>query len=179
MVNSVSVQTLEFIYSALLGLCLGALFDVMRVARVYIPKSRAITAVMDVLYWIFAIIALLAFILTVSGGRMRWYLLFGAFAGGFVYIAALSEIVFKILKASVLILKRILSLLTRPVFLLLRCIWRAGKNAERRIQGRVRSNRKKRNEKRKKKDLQKKLEKEVESEWQQEEKREEQVCSRS
>ncbi len=179
MINSVSVQTLEFLYSALLGVGLGVLFDVIRVIRVYIPKSRVITAVLDVLYWIFAIIALLAFIMTVCGGRMRWYVLLGAFSGGFVYIAALSEIVFKVFRASVLILKKLLSLITRPVFLLLRGVWRTGKKTERNLSKSIVKKRANRREKKKRKASQKTHEKEGESEWQQEEKREKQDCFQS
>ncbi len=133
MINSVSAQTLEFLYAGLLGVGLGVMFDVMRVLRSYIPRSRAITAVLDSLFWFAAIIALLAFTMTVSGGRMRWYVLLGAFSGGFVYVAALSEIIFKVMCAVLMALKRILSLLTRPIYLLLRSIWRTAKKSERKM----------------------------------------------
>ena len=90
MVNSVSLQSLEFFYSALLGVALGALFDFFRVVRFFLPRRKLITAVSDAMFWFFAICALLAFVLTVSDGKMRWYVLVGTFCGGFVYVSALS-----------------------------------------------------------------------------------------
>ncbi len=144
MINSVSVQTLEFLYAGLLGVGLGVLFDVMRVLRSYIPKSHAITAALDSLFWFAAIIALLAFTMTVSGGRMRWYVLLGVFSGGFVYIAALSEIIYKVMRAVVVASRRILSLLTRPIYLILRGVWRTAKKSEQKLCRKVRSLRRKR-----------------------------------
>ncbi len=150
MVNSVSVQTLEFLYSALLGIGLGVTFDIMRVIRSYIPKSRAMTALLDTLFWCVASVALLGFILTVSDGMMRWYVLVGTFCGGFVYIAAVSEIVFKVLMSLICVLRKILSMITRPLYLFLRWVWRWFKKTGRRTERNMRENiKKKRMEKRK------------------------------
>ena len=170
MVNSVSAQTLEFLYSALLGAGFGVLFDIMRVLRAYIPKSRATTAVFDTLYWILAIIALLAFIMTVSNGKMRWYVLFGVFSGGFVYAAALSEIVFKVMRASVLIAKKVLSLMTRPIYLLLRGMWRVGKKTEKKLEHNLKNACKKREKNKRKKCDKEKSKKEGKSKWPRKEK---------
>lgn len=137
-VNSVSAQTIEFLYSALLGLCLGVLFDVVKTARSYAPKKKAVTALFDILFWLVAIVSLCAFTLTVSGGRMRWYVLFGVLAGGFVYTSALSMIVFKVMRASVSAVRKVLSLITRPLYLLLRMIWRGGKKLEHSAENSVR-----------------------------------------
>lgn len=150
MVNSVSAQTLEFLYSALLGIGLGVTFDIMKVIRYYIPKSRAMTAVFDTLFWCVAVVALLGFILTVSDGVMRWYVLVGAFCGGFVYIAAVSEIVFKMLMSLVCVLRKVFSMITRPLYLFLRWVWRCFKRTGRRAEKSMRDNiRKKRMKKRK------------------------------
>ena len=137
MVNSVSAQTAQFLYSAILGISLGVLFDITRLVRSYMPKKRVATALLDLLFWCVAIISLLAFILTVCEGKMRWYVLVGAFCGCFVYMAALSEIVYKVLFSLVAVVRKALFLIMRPVYLLLRCIWRgtkkAGRSAEKSI----------------------------------------------
>ncbi len=150
MANSVSAQTIELLYSALLGLYLGVLFDVIRTFRAYMPRNRVATALFDVLFWMIAVISLLAFVMTVSGGRMRWYVLLGAFCGGFVYMAALSEIVYKIFISVVSALRKILHLITRPLYLFFRWIWRNAKKTERKTEARIREGvRKRRTEKRK------------------------------
>lgn len=152
MVNSVSVQTLEFLYSALLGVALGVLYDIIRVIRAYMPKSRAITALFDILFWCAAIISLLAFVLTSSEGKMRWYVLVGTFCGGFVYMSALSRIVFKVLISTVAALKKLLFIITHPIYLLLGWIWRGAKGAERKAEKRIRENVKKKRMKKRKAD---------------------------
>lgn len=123
--NSVSAQTVEFFYSALMGTGLGALFDFFRVIRFYVPQKRILTFVFDVLFWCFAIIILLAFVLTVSGGKMRWYVLVGTFCGGFVYVSAVSEIMFRVGVSLVFLTGKILRSLTNPIYLLFRWIWRS------------------------------------------------------
>lgn len=150
MVNSVSAQTSEFLLSALLGLCLGVVFDVIRTVRAYMPRNRAITAIHDVLFWLIAVISLLGFVMTVSEGKMRWYVLAGTFCGGFVYMAALSEIVYKIFVSAIAVMRKILQLTTRPVYLILGYIWRCAKKTERKTEARLREGIKKRRMKRRK-----------------------------
>jgi len=129
--NLVSLQTLEFFYSALMGVCLGALFDLFRVLRFFSPGKRILTVVTDILFWNVAIIILFAFVLTVSNGRMRWYVLLGTFCGGFVYISAVSEIVFRVCVSVVFLIKKFLWMITHPVYLVLRWMWRGVKQSYR------------------------------------------------
>lgn len=133
MENTVSVQTVEFLYSALLGIGIGIFYDILRCVRSYMRKSRVVTGIFDALFWICACLALLVFILTVTDGRMRWYVLFGTFCGGFIYRAAASEIVFKVVKGTSEALIKLLALLTRPVYLLLRRMKKLGAGASRKM----------------------------------------------
>ncbi|MBQ9984743.1 MAG: spore cortex biosynthesis protein YabQ [Oscillospiraceae bacterium] len=144
MANSVSAQTLELLSAALLGCGLGVLFDAVRVLRAYLPKTRILTAAADVLFWFVAVSALLAFILTVSGGRMRWYVLFGVFCGCFVYMSALSEIIYKVMLSSVKIIRKLLYVITRPIYWLLRFIWHTMKKCAGRAENSLRQSVRKR-----------------------------------
>ena len=129
MENAVSVQTLQFLYSALLGVGLGVFYDVLRCVRLYIRKSRVITGIFDTIFWICATFSFIAFILTYAEGRMRWYVLFGTFCGGFVYASAASEIVLKVMMTTTKALAKLLSVITRPVYLLLRKLKNMGVGA--------------------------------------------------
>ena len=126
MENAVSVQTLQFLYSGALGVALGILFDVFRVIRYFSPKKRFITALYDALFWVSASIFLFAFVLTFAEGRMRWYILLGAFLGGFVYISSASEIMFLVLRETIVAIKKALFASTRPIHLLLRKFKKVG-----------------------------------------------------
>ena len=119
MENAVSVQTVEFFCSALLGVGILVFYDFLRTVRAYIKESRAITAFFDALFWVCAVLALFTFVMTYTEGRMRWYVLFGAFCGGFVYRAAASEIVFRVMKTTADAAIRLLRLMARPLYLLL------------------------------------------------------------
>lgn len=118
MENAVSVQTIEFFSSALLGIALGVFYDVLKTVRSYIKKGKGITNLFDSIFWIVAVVSLFVFVLVSAGGRMRWYILVGAFCGGFVYKAAASEIVFKVMRGTVDILASLLRMSSRPVYLL-------------------------------------------------------------
>lgn len=128
--NPITVQSIEFLYSLALGVMLGVLYDIFRVVRSFSPKKQIIVAIFDILFWIIALISLLAFVLTVSGGAMRWYVLFGVFGGGFLYMASLSVIMYKTLRTSVLISKKLLGMVTYPLYIALRWCLHTAKKAE-------------------------------------------------
>ncbi len=127
MINSVSVQCLEFLYSAAFGVSLGFLYDVVRTFRSFVKNGKLGVGLFDTLYWILAIVLLFAFVLTYLSGKMRWYVLPGAFCGGFVYMSVLSETMFSILKTAVYIIRRMLHGISIPIFFLFRSVWRGMK----------------------------------------------------
>ena len=142
MTNPISVQAIEFLYSAVLGILLGILYDIIRLFRSYTSGGRIITALFDFIFWLLATTALLMFVLVYCGGRMRWYVLFGAFCGGFVYVSAFGEIVYGILRALVTITRKILNTVTKPLYFLLRTVWRKGRSAGRSAEKKLSAKRK-------------------------------------
>lgn len=145
--NPITVQSTEFLYSLALGVFLGVLYDAFRVIRAFLPQKRFVVAIFDILFWLVATILLFAFILTVSGGIMRWYVLLGVFGGAFLYMASLSIIVYKTLRTMVLVLKRLMQMLTHPIYLVLRgCLHtaeKAGRSAEKKMRERRRKKKRK------------------------------------
>ena len=123
------------------------MFDIFRVLRVYAPKKKLYTAFLDIAFWALATVGLFAFVLTVSAGRMRWYVLFGTFCGSFVYMSALSDIVFKIMLSVVRLIQKLLNLLTRPLYLFLRWGWGIIKKTGRKTEAGIRTGIKKRKQK--------------------------------
>ena len=144
MENYVSVQTFEFLYSALFGICMGVLFDAIRLFRSYIPSGKIRTALLDLLFWIIAIISLLGFVLIICNGKMRWYVLVGTFCGCFIYMSAMSRIVYKVFSAIVAMLRKLFWLISEPFYLVMRWGWRTAKAAERKTEAKIRKSIKKR-----------------------------------
>ena len=154
---SVSGQTMEFLYSALLGVGLGVLYDLFRVLRSYIKGGKkVVTAVSDVLFWIIAICALIGFVLTVSGGAMRWYVLVGVFCGSFVYLCTISTLFFKSIRIIIRVLIRSLGMLSKPLYWIAGGVLRLGRRVEKKIKNRPPKKKKPRKEKKRKQEKQKK-----------------------
>lgn len=135
---SVSGQTMEFLYAALFGVALGVLYDIFAILRSYLPAKKVFSAVFDVLFWIIAIIALLAFVMLVSGGRMRWYVLLGSFLGIFLYKCTISALFFRSIRIIISVSVKLLNLSVRPLYLLAawsyhtaQRIWRAARDKAR------------------------------------------------
>ena len=138
---SVTVQTMEFIHSAVLGVLLGVMYDVFRLLRTYIKPGRFFTAVLDVVYWLVAILALLAFVLTFSQGQMRWYVLLGAFSGGFVYICTFSRLFFRTIDIIIKLCIRLLRWLVKPIYFISGRLIKTARRTEAGIQSRLKSRR--------------------------------------
>lgn len=130
---SVSGQTLEFLNSALFGVFLAVFYDILRIIRICSGCGKAITAVLDVFFWLCAVCVLFGFILTVSEGQMRWYVLFGFFSGGFVYICTISILFIKTMRIIISVLIRSLSLLSKPLYFFANQTLKAGRGTKRRL----------------------------------------------
>ena len=113
---SVSGQTMEFIYSALLGVGLAAVYDIFRLTRAYLKTGKLATGIMDVIFWMLSMAGLMGFVLTVCDGQMRWYILVGAFCGGFVYICTVSHLFFCSLNIIIKVCIHLLRLISKPLY---------------------------------------------------------------
>ena len=113
---SVSAQMMEFIYSALFGVCIGVFYDALAIIRSYIKPKKVITVLFDILFWIISIAALLAFVLLVTDGKMRWYVLVGTFLGIFLYKNTISGLFFCAIRSIISVCIKVLHILVRPLY---------------------------------------------------------------
>lgn len=138
---SVSAQTMEFLYAALFGVSLGILYDVFAILRSYLPAKKIFAAVFDILFWCIAIVGLLAFVMLVTGGRMRWYVLAGSFLGIFLYKSTISALFFRSVRIIISICIKILNLSVRPIYLLSAGLYHTAQRVWRGLSGAVRRRR--------------------------------------
>lgn len=85
-----------FLYSCILGLCLAALYDVFRIARIAIKTNAIILFLEDVLYFTICAIATSAFLIIQNQGKIRWFPIFGEFVGFIIYYFTIGKLVMKI-----------------------------------------------------------------------------------
>ncbi len=91
---SLAQQTKGFLLSLGFGFIMGIFYDLFRIIRISISKSKSATIISDVLYCIFLCFCTFIFCLTVNEGEVRLYLLLGAGAGFCVYYFSLGAIIF-------------------------------------------------------------------------------------
>ena len=85
MTGTVQSQLIGLAVTVLAGVIMGALFDLYRVARWALRPGRALTAICDVIFWLFAATMVFRFLLAYSWGEVRFYMLVGFAAGFGVY----------------------------------------------------------------------------------------------
>ena len=105
---SLAAQKKNFLLSLGFGFIMGIFYDLFRIVRISISKSKIATVFSDILYCIFLGFSLMLFCLTVNEGEIRLYLLLGSLAGFFVYYFSLGVIIFSFSEKLITLIKKII-----------------------------------------------------------------------
>ncbi len=92
-----SQQITLVLQSLLLGVGIGAVYDILRALRLHFHCGWAGTALLDTLFWAVVLAALFEFGLIAAAGQPRGFVLVMAAGGMGLYFAALSETVLEAL----------------------------------------------------------------------------------
>ena len=111
---SLSNQTLEFVFSAALGVVLGFLYDILRVIRGN-TRANIVLSLFDLLYWIFAAAIVVWFAMTVQDGQLRIFSALGAILGSVMYFLVLSPLILKLGFAFARLIRRVLRFIFTPI----------------------------------------------------------------
>ena len=88
-----SQQVTLVLQSLLLGVGIGAVYDILRALRLHFRCGWAGAALLDTLFWAIVLAALFEFGLIAAAGQPRGFVLLTAAGGMGLYFAALSETV--------------------------------------------------------------------------------------
>lgn len=102
-----SEQTMFFLYSVLMGACLGIFFDCFRVVRIILPHTTFFVVLEDILFIFIWAVALLVFSMEMCRGEVRFYYVIGNILGFTVYFFTVGKIVVGAIKAIVLVIYKI------------------------------------------------------------------------
>ncbi|MBR5478682.1 MAG: spore cortex biosynthesis protein YabQ [Clostridia bacterium] len=116
-----NMQLVEFLYSALLGVILGVVYDIFAIIRSYIKGNKLINIVFDVLFWCISLATVLAFVMLFTNGAMRMYILLGNFFGIFIYKNTISPLFFCSVRIIISLVVKGLNLISRPIYAF--CAW--------------------------------------------------------
>ncbi len=88
--------------SFILSLCVGGIFclfyDILRALRKVCLNSFFMVTVTDIFIWVFYAFATFIFLMAVTDGEIRGYVLIGEFAGFVIFRISLSTLIFPLLK---------------------------------------------------------------------------------
>lgn len=89
---SIAAQTRLFFLSCGMGFLLGVLYDVFRLLRQIKKTGKIWVFACDFIYCVLCTFFSFSFILAANKGEVRWYILFGEFAGWLIYCIAIADI---------------------------------------------------------------------------------------
>ena len=101
-------EALSFLYACLLGAGLGVLYDVFRLLRLLLFKNRVAIFLEDLLFSAMCTLVTLAFLVEFCSGRVRVYALLGELLGFFLYHFTVGELVIRVLKGLIALVKAVL-----------------------------------------------------------------------
>ena len=111
----------ELQYSAVvvtLGIFLAVIYDVIRIFRRVIVHSIFWISVEDVLFWMFAALAVFVMCFVEDAGNVRWFAIGGAILGAYMYKCTIGTI----------LVKYIAILLNFPIKLVKKALKKVGKS---------------------------------------------------
>lgn len=86
-----NVQLFYFFTAICSGLIIGVMFDIYRVIRGFNCPKKILTAISDILFWIFTALIVFIFMILTNRGDFRAYTFIGICAGLFFYIKIISS----------------------------------------------------------------------------------------
>ena len=88
---SVSHELTVLLFSVLSGIIISLIFDILKIIRKKTYAGVFISALSDIIFWLFATLIMFFAIYYINRGRLRFYQLAGALAGAVFYFSLLSE----------------------------------------------------------------------------------------
>ena len=106
---SISYECQIFIYSIILGIGLGIVFDIFRVIRAVIPHNSFFVAFEDILFMLVWTFSLVIFSVELSGGNIRFFCFVGMLLGFTIYFFSVGKIVITFIRSVSSFIRRILN----------------------------------------------------------------------
>ena len=124
MTAAISDQTQTFLFSCLLGVSFGLLYDLFRITRLAFKLPRWIILLEDLIFFGLCAVFTFLFLLETGDGRLRWYVLAGELLGAILYWATVGALV---MRAATRLIKIITGILRRALTAILRPLCRLGR----------------------------------------------------
>lgn len=114
---TLSEECLLFLYSVLLGVFLGVVFDIFRIIRAIIPHKSALVAVEDVIFMMIWGLSLVIFSVELSRGNVRFFCFLGSVLGFAIYFFTVGYALLTAIRAVSNAIRRFFYLVYRKILL--------------------------------------------------------------
>ena len=78
-------ESVFWLYCFLTGIGITIVYDLLRIVRRVIVHPYIVVALEDILFWMFASVVLFLLLYHMNNGTVRWFAVFGLFAGMLFY----------------------------------------------------------------------------------------------
>ncbi len=100
-------QSIAFLYSLLIGVVLGIVYEVFKILRLGFCNKKQSVFILDLIYMLIASLSLFIFSIAFLQGYTRIYLFFGCFIGLIIFKVTLGRMFSKIYCPIILMIKKI------------------------------------------------------------------------
>ncbi len=114
-IQGLAEQTEIFFYSLGFGFLLGILYDIFRLVRLIISRSKGFTFFMDLLYFAVCSLLVFCFILAVDSGRVRLYAVTGEALGWLIYYFSFGAVAIRLSNAVIGFFRRVKYAVSRRI----------------------------------------------------------------
>ena len=84
-------QVVGFLYSIILGVIFALIYDLFRAYRIVKPQSNLLVFLQDIVYFIFTTLLTFIYLLSITNGEVRAYILIGIFLGFLLFLFTISK----------------------------------------------------------------------------------------
>lgn len=111
-----SEQLSLFVFSCLFGVPIGIFYDIFRVLRMIFPHGKILVAAEDILFFFLYGVFIMCFTIVAARSEFRFYFCAGNFLGFAVYYFTIGNAVTKVLRKTIMTIKKVLTAILKPVY---------------------------------------------------------------
>lgn len=120
---SVSEETRLFLFSCIMGVPVGIVFDVFRVLRVIFPQNKLSVALEDIAFLLVYAVMLMTFAMLFARGEVRFYFVIGNFLGFVLYFFTVGNLLVGIIRKFAEMVKNVFSCIFRGLIKILKFVF--------------------------------------------------------
>lgn len=117
--SSLISENIFLLYSAIMGIFVTFIYDLLRIIRRVIPHKNFFVSVEDFFFWVFCAISVFLLMHEESNGTLRWFAVFGAICGMLLYKKTISNHFVKWMAKGIAIvlktLEKVIRFITKPL----------------------------------------------------------------